>query len=191
MSRYFYLICLAVFILAYSCANEKKQTQLTQHKQDPVQHELDNKLILFPGDSTLSQINSPKNLSTLLSENSFKIVNYLDAGCSSCVYELTETQAFSNSLSRQKMAVPFIIIMTGAPKANIDYIVTDQAHLKLPVFYDKDGVFFKMNSLPENKVYQTFLLDKENRVVFAGSPVKEHSFVKEYERIIDSIQQKM
>lgn len=191
MTRYFHLICIAVLALAGSCANEKKKVEHAQRPPDPVQLQLTNKQILFPRDSMLPRINSPKDLSALLSENSYKIVNYLDAGCSSCVYELTETQEFSNNLSKQKMAVPFIIIMTGAPKANIEYLVTDQAHLALPVFYDKDGAFFTMNSLPVNKVYQTFLLDKENKVVFAGSPVKEHLFVKDYERIIDSIQQKM
>ena len=42
----------------------------------------------------------------------------------------------------------------------------------LPVFYDPDGAFERANpQLPENPVFHTVLLDRDNRVVLVGSPI--------------------
>lgn len=44
-------------------------------------------------------------------------------------------------------------------------------NFKFPVCIDKNDSFYKLNHLPSNIAFQTFLLDKNNKVMAIGNPI--------------------
>jgi hypothetical protein len=43
----------------------------------------------------------------------------------------------------------------------------------------------KLNNFPQEREYQCFLLDKQNRVVMVGNPVYNHAIWELYKKIIN------
>lgn len=54
----------------------------------------------------------------------------------------------------------------------------------IPVWVDEDGEFERVNSLPEDPVFHTFLLDRDHRVVLVGSPVGRPKMWKLYKETL-------
>jgi hypothetical protein len=53
------------------------------------------------------------------------------------------------------------------------------------IFYDTDNALWKANpNLPHDPEFQTFLLDREQKVVLIGSPARNNSLWKLYKQQI-------
>ena len=60
--------------------------------------------------------------------------------------------------------------------------------LQFPVLLDTAGIFERSNpQLPENPVFHTFLLDRDNRVVLVGSPLGNPKMWELYKSTIDRL----
>lgn len=55
-----------------------------------------------------------------------------------------------------------------------------------PIFYDDKGECDKLKHLPKHVFYQTFLLDKNNKVLVIGKPKPNNEIWKLYKSIITS-----
>ena len=42
----------------------------------------------------------------------------------------------------------------------------------VPVFIDYEREFEKLNPLPENQLFRTFLLDENNKIILVGNPTR-------------------
>lgn len=40
-----------------------------------------------------------------------------------------------------------------------------------PIIYDYHGTLDSLNQFPKNRIFQTFLLDKDNKVILIGNPI--------------------
>ena len=55
-----------------------------------------------------------------------------------------------------------------------------QIKLNYPYFYDVGNILKKKNNISDEKLHQTFLLDKSNRVILVGNPTKHIGIEKLY-----------
>ena len=97
--------------------------------------------------------------------------------------------AFADSLAHS-----FRIIYLFTPKKHDSRRVKVSLRsntLDYPIFIDRNATFAKQNpNLPQDPKLHTFLVDKNNKVVFVGSPLHNSSFLAFYkmtiQRMIDN-----
>lgn len=113
-----------------------------------------------------------------------KIVFYADTlGCVSCDLNLLEWMDFmelADSVTCQDISFFFYF----APK-NVKEIVSTLRfeRFDVPVFIDYGREFEKLNPLPENQLFRTFLLDENNKIVLIGNPT--HGMEKLYLKVLN------
>ena len=62
------------------------------------------------------------------------------------------------------------------------------AYFNYPLILDTESLFETLNPhLPKNKAFHTFLLDKKNNLILAGSPLKNKEINKIFMKIITNI----
>ena len=66
--------------------------------------------------------------------------------------------------------VPFILCLHTTDVEEMHRIVRKE-NFQYPVFLDEMGTFDTLNHFPTNMTFQTFLLDKDNKIVAIGNPV--------------------
>ena len=105
-------------------------------------------------------------------DNEYKVVSYVDSiGCISCKLQLDRWKDFIHEVdSLTGEAVPFILCLHH-PDVKEMQRVTWKDEFKYPVFIDEMGTFDALNHFPTNMMFQTFLLDKNNKIVAIGNPI--------------------
>lgn len=119
-----------------------------------------------------------------ISGKSYKILTCIDtAGCVSCKLKLLEWQKYIDEINTLSNNVAFVFIVYSK---DYQWFEKQQAANRFyyPVFYDTVGQFNRINRLPEEFLFQTFLLDRHNRVLVVGNPVLISSVRKLYGKII-------
>ena len=66
--------------------------------------------------------------------------------------------------------VPFILCLHTTDVEEMRRIVKKD-NFQYPVFIDEKGTFDALNHFPTNMTFQTFLLDKDNKIVAIGNPI--------------------
>lgn len=102
----------------------------------------------------------------------YKIVTYIDsAGCTGCAMRLDRWTDFFNDLKKYPdISVNYLMII-NSDNEDLIYELIRENEFKLPVVIDSLGIFDKINSLPKDERYHTFLLDSDNEVCALGNPV--------------------
>ena len=102
----------------------------------------------------------------------YKIVTYIDTiGCTSCKLQLhkwKELIEYTDSATQGK--VPFLFFFHPKDAKEIRYLLKRDVFDR-PVCIDIEDQLNKLNKFPSNITFQTFLLDKNNKVVVLGNPV--------------------
>ena len=116
-----------------------------------------------------------------------RIVIYYDSStCSSCeISELWRWKFFTDEIRQYDIDMLFIFAPSEAKE---DEVITylNLYHLPWPVYIDTDNLFSRNNkSLPHEKLFHTFLLDRKNRVVLIGDPIKSYEMQKLYKNVIE------
>lgn len=117
------------------------------------------------------------------------VVYYNFQGCSSCkLKELLEWKLLLidlDSLKKENFKVNFIMnVGNQMNKTTVDLLSYDFKHL---VYFDKKGDFERLNKLPRDPIFHTFLLDEDNEVVLVGSPIYNDKMWQLYKKTIDSL----
>lgn len=119
------------------------------------------------------------------------MVAYVDsAECTPCALSKLR---FWNPLIKEardkKINIDYVFIL--APKikdmedVNLELANTD---LQSSIYLDTAYVFMKHNPvIPKEKKYHTFLLDKENKIIFVGSPTENEKIKKIYKQKVLTI----
>lgn len=109
--------------------------------------------------------------SLAMEEKEYKILIYTDSsGCTSCKLQLPkwkEMLALTDSLLPGKVAYLFFF---DNPRVGEIRHLLKQADLSYPVCIDRGHDLHRLNNFPPNPQFQTFLLDKQNRVMAVGNP---------------------
>lgn len=115
----------------------------------------------------------------------YKILTYVDSlGCTSCKLRLPDWYYFMHSLdSMQIEEVSFLYYLSPKKGADIFYVL-EAADFPYPVCIDFEDSLNQLNNLPKDNRFQTFLLDKDNKVIAIGNPIHNPKIKELYLKII-------
>ena len=127
--------------------------------------------ILFPFRSVFT-IQGKDTVAFSLSDADYKVVTYIDSvGCTSCKLQLPRWKQFMQEVdSTLNRPVSFAFYFHPKDMKELRYITRRDA-FTYPVCFDEKDDFNRLNHFPDEMTFQTFLLDKDNKVVAIGNPV--------------------
>lgn len=113
-----------------------------------------------------------KTFSELLGAE-FKILLYIDSvGCMPCKLRLPEWNKLIREfeeISSDKLA--FLLLFHQKNEMELPFLLKREK-FNYPVFIDVADEINQLNNFPVQSAYQCFLLDKNNRVLLIGNPIK-------------------
>lgn len=148
------------------------------------------------------EINIPKNLKYLIINDSinydfndadFKILCIINSkGCTRCKMKLKEWNRLINDLKYRHHVfdINFLMVVNTMDEASISKLLKSEIFLH-PITIDKSNAFRISNSFPDNDVYTTYLLDRENRIIAIGNPAINPKIRELYEEIITTEEKKI
>lgn len=120
-----------------------------------------------------------------ISSENYKIVHYLDStGCTTCKMDLDRWKTFIGYMDSVSQSSVSCLIYIHATRKREVKIALKEGRFDYPVCLDTSNEFNRLNGLPLNPVFQTLLLDKDNKVVAMGDPVKNPRVKELYLNII-------
>ena len=133
--------------------------------------EWEGKEILFP-QNPIFTIQGKDTVDFDFKDSEYKIVTYVDSvGCTSCKLHLERWKTFIKDVdSVMNGSVPFVFVFHPKNVKELRHILRGHA-FNYPVFFDEKDDFNVLNRFPSEMMFQTFLLDKENKVMALGNPV--------------------
>ena len=172
-------IWLLMLCLLAACQDSDKQ-RLTRLVQ-----EWDGKEISFPAQAVFT-VQGRDTVDFRWQAAPYRIVTYVDSlGCASCKLQLPKWKqliAETDSLfGKEKLSYVFFFHPKDARE--LTYLTRRDA-FTYPVCFDREDAFNRVNRFPSEMALQTFLLDKDNRVVAIGNPVHNPQVKELYLNII-------
>lgn len=178
-----WLVCLCVMPMFASCAESDKE------RLSRLVSEWEGKEILFPAHSTFT-IQGKDTVDFVFKDVDYKIVTYVDsAGCTSCKLQLHRwKQLIAEVDSLADGGVPFLFYFHPKDRKELRYLTIREGFI-YPVCFDEKDDFNRLNRFPNEMMFQTFLLDKENKVVALGNPVLSPKMKELYLKLITGNQE--
>lgn len=159
--------CLILYLLLAISCQESEKDKLSRLVQ-----EWDGKEIRFPARSVFTVQGDTVDFDC--SRSAYKVVMYTDSvGCISCKLQLDKWKMFMqevDSLQKQGDDVSFIFYFNSKDTKELQYIMR-QDDFKYPVCLDKHDELNKINKFPSETTFQTFLLNRDNKVIATGNPI--------------------
>lgn len=128
------------------------------------------KTVLFPENMIFTSYRD--TVDYRIPEADYKVVVYVDSlGCTSCKLQLSKWKELireTDSITDGK--VPFLFFFHPKKIEDVFYMLKRERFAR-PVCVDPADRFNELNRLPSKMNFQTFLLDRENRIVVIGNPV--------------------
>ena len=123
-------------------------------------------------------------------EAEYKVLVYVDSiGCTSCKLQLPKWKEFITYVdSVSGGQVPFLFFFQSKDNKELRYILK-RDNFRLPVCVDSQNEFGKLNRFPSEQMFQTFLLDKDNRVKVIGNPIHNLSVKELYLKEIAGVKE--
>ena len=178
-----YALGLCVCLCLASCAESDKE------RLSRLVSEWERKEILFPAHSTFT-IQGKDTVDFNFKDADYKIVTYVDsAGCTSCKLQLHRwKQLIAEVDSLTDGGVPFLFYFHPKDRKELRNLTRREGFI-YPVCFDEKDDFNRLNRFPNEMMFQTFLLDKENKVVALGNPVLSPKVKELYLKLITGNQE--
>ena len=169
-----YIAIFIIGLLFISC-KETKEDRINR-----LVHEWSGKEIVYPNNLHFTILGADTNY---LPKNEYTIVTYVDSiGCTSCKLKLMEWKRLIAQLDSIKNTSVLFFLHPKDKKEMANILKRDKfIH---PVCFDEEDAFNKLNKLPTDMTFQTFLLDKDNKVVAIGNPIHNPKVKELYFKII-------
>ena len=134
-------------------------------------NEWNGKEIKFPSRSVFT-IQGKDTVDFEFVDADYKVVTYIDSvGCTSCKLQLPRWKQLIEEVdSLIGGSVPFLFYFHPKDLKELRYY-TRRDDFTYPVCFDEKDELNRLNRFPSDMIFQTFLLDKDNRVVAMGNPV--------------------
>ncbi len=157
-------LIMCVWILA-SCQESREEAMLR------LVNEWNGKEIKFPSRSVFT-IQGKDTVEVEFGNADYKVVTYIDSvGCTSCKLQLPRWKKLVEEVdSLTGGSVPFLFYFHPKDMKELRYY-TRRDDFTYPVCFDEKDELNRLNRFPSDMIFQTFLLDKDNRVVAMGNPV--------------------
>ena len=173
------LIGLFMSFLFFSCSSNEMKKEYEQLKSEK---------ITIP-DYEHAIIEGKDSLINDCFKGNLKLVIFTDStSCNSCsvetIYNWEELVKYAERYGGQ---LDFYFIFTPK-KYDVEDVQFALTHttFKYPLILDSLGLFRAMNPhIPTNKLFHTFLLNEENRVIMVGNPLHNSNVRKLFEDIVE------
>ena len=158
-----YLLLLMVYFCSCQESREEAMLRLVQ--------EWSGKEIKFPSRSIFT-IQGKDTVDFDFEDADYKVVTYIDSvGCTSCKLQLHRwKQLVAEVDSLTDDSVPFLFYFHPKDMKELRYL-TRRDGFTYPVCFDEQDEINRLNQFPSVMDFQTFLLDKDNKVVAMGNPI--------------------
>ena len=174
-----YILITLLLLLLPSC----KMTE--NEKLEKLLRKWNGKEIVFPQSPSFT-IYGETEADFHIPTSGYKIVHYLDSiGCISCKLNLgkwKEYIAYMDSITNG--TVPCLFFIHAKQKREVKISMKEEK-FDYPACLDTENEFYKLNRFPLYPMLQTFLLDKDNRIVAMGDPVTNPKVKELYLNIIN------
>lgn len=175
MKLIFGILLLIVF---YSCTNQQKE------KITNLVLEWNDKEILFPKNAIFS-VQGEDTVAFSFKDAEYKVVSYFDSlGCISCKLQLDQWNDFIQTMDSTTQGKVAFALFFHPKDLNELKRITRKFQFDYPVCFDEKDEFNTLNRFSSNPFFQTFLLDKENKVVAMGNPILAPSVKDLYLHIV-------
>ena len=163
MMKYITLI-MCVWLLA-SCQESKEEAMLR------LVNEWNGKAIIFPSHSTFT-VQGKDTVDFTFADADYKVLTYIDSvGCTSCKLQLHRWKEWVHEVdSLTGGQVPFLFYFHPKDMKELRYL-TRRDGFSYPVCFDEKDELNRLNQFSSDMTFQTFLLDRDNRVVAIGNPI--------------------
>ena len=176
-----WILGLCVCLFFASCEESEKE------RLSRLVNEWEGKEILFPAHSIFT-IQGKDTVDFEFNDAKYKIVSYIDSiGCTSCklhLYRWKELVKEVDSLTNGY--VPFLFYFHPKDMKELRFL-TRRDGFSYPVCFDEKDDFNRLNRFPSEMMFQTFLLDKENRVIALGNPIQNPKVKELYLNLIKGV----
>jgi len=127
---------------------------------------------------------SKDTVSKSIFNHSYKILVYVDStGCTGCRLGLDEWKEIIDRCQTKNYDVGFLFVVQSSDYGKFEHKL-EMANFTYPIIYDITDNFNNANRFPSEDKFRTFLLDKDNRVVIIGSPIRDELIWKLYEEVL-------
>lgn len=171
-----YIIVLIALILS-SCENSGKKNVIA------LLQEWEGKKIIFPSNPVFT-IRGEDTVDYQIQET-WKILTYIDStGCTGCKLNISEWQKIMDTVDSFSLRpVQFLFFLS--PKNGMEiYQKLRVAHFDYPICVDIEDSLNNLNNFPQIEAFQTFLLDRDNKIIAIGNPVNNNKIKELYLKII-------
>ena len=162
------LYILLVLTIFFSCQDKQKEEkkQIAQ-----LVNEWQGKQIVFPENLIFTRYLTDTT-DFQIPQSDYKVLIYVDSiGCTSCKLQLHKwKQLIEYTDSATQGKVPFLFFFHPKDAKEIRYLLKRDGFNR-PVCIDMDDWLNKLNKFPADMTFQTFLLDKDNKVAVLGNPI--------------------
>ena len=174
--KFFLGLCVCLLVVSCSESEKERLSRLVQ--------EWEGKEILFPAHSTFT-IQGKDTVDFDFKGAAYTIVTYIDSvGCTSCKLQLHRWKELVKEVdSLTNGDVPFLFYFHPKDIKELRYLTRRDA-FAYPVCFDEKDDFNRLNRFPSEMMFQTFLLDKENRVIALGNPIQNPKVKELYLNLI-------
>ncbi len=173
--RYWRIVYCFIFYLCLSCSDNRQLKS--------IYNEWFNKEIVFP--SQMDFMIEGEDSITFPIESEFRVLTHVDStGCLTCRLNLPLWKTFMNAVdSLADDRVQFLYFLS--PVHLNDMITKLQLYdFNYPVCIDLKDSLGILNNFPKDDAFNTFLLDKDNRVIAIGNPIHNPKIKELYLKII-------
>ena len=159
------LIVLCAFLFITSCGETDKD------RINRLVKEWEGKEITFPSHSTFTVLGKD-TVDFTFADADYKVLTYIDSvGCASCKLQLHRWKEWVHEVdSLIHGSVPFLFYFHPKDMKELRYL-TRRDGFSYPVCFDEKDELNQLNRFPSDMTFQTFLLDRNNRVVAIGNPI--------------------
>ena len=180
MKKLLYISLLLSLLTACKENNKEKFALLVQEWQG--------KEIVFPQDMAFTRFVT-ESVDYRIPDAEYKVLVYVDSvGCTSCKLQLPKWQELIAHVdSATNGNIPFIFVFQSKDDRELRYILK-RDNFDRPVCIDRNNRFDELNQFPQDITFQTFLLDKDNKVKVIGNPVHNLAVRDLYLKQITGIQ---
>ena len=169
---------LCVCLLVSSCEESEKE------RLSRLVNEWEGKEILFPTHSTFT-IQGKDTVDFQFQNAEYKVVTYVDSvGCTGCKLQLPRWKELMTEVdSLTGGRVSFLFYFHPKDLKELRFL-TRREGFTYPVCFDEKDDFNCLNHFPSESMFQTFLLDKESRVIALGNPIQNPKVKELYLNLI-------
>ena len=148
-----------------SCQESKEEAMLR------LVGEWNGKEIKFPSHSTFT-VQGKDTVEFTFSDADYKVLTYIDSvGCASCKLQLHRWKEWVHEVdSLTGGQVPFLFYFHPKDMKELRYL-TRRDGFSYPVCFDEKDELNRLNQFSSDMTFQTFLLDRNNKVVAIGNPI--------------------